>query len=509
MAELKTIITLRRGTTAEWANSSITLQLGEIGLEYLVDGSVKLKAGTGNKAWADLPYVSDDLAASLLPRVEAVEADLEAVHGKIGVAASEGVDATGLYKVIAEALAEAKAYADENDNDTIYNDAELRGRIEEIEKFFAVTDEEQLSAALDTLIEIQKEIAADNAGAEGMLASIGENTAAINKLNGDAATEGSVAKQVADAVAAHDETVANTYATKEYVGVIPTSYTEKDLVSYVDKKAEEVLAAAQGGSSETAASVKQQLDNYKAANDTAVKANTTAITSNTNAITTINEKLINIEAGAEVNIIEAIKVNGTSVEVAADRSVNLSVPTKFSDLLDDSGFADDISALETATATNKTAIEKLAADIGNVANVMNFVGSKDAVPEENSEYAAGDVIIVDNQEYVFDGSAWSAFGDASVNGALISGLETRVKANEDSLLAILHKDTGIYQQAKDYTDLMIEGLPAATATTLGLVKVDDVSIKSVDGVIGIKKVSTDLLTQGSEDFILNGGTATA
>ena len=77
MAELKTIITLRRGTTAEWASSSVTLQLGEIGLEYLVDGSVKLKAGTGNKAWADLPYVSDDLAASLLPRVEAVEAEAE------------------------------------------------------------------------------------------------------------------------------------------------------------------------------------------------------------------------------------------------------------------------------------------------------------------------------------------------------------------------------------------------------------------------------------------------
>lgn len=508
MAELKTIITLRRGTTAEWASSSVTLQLGEIGLEYLVDGSVKLKAGTGNKAWADLPYVSDDLAASLLPRVEAVETDLEAIHDEIGVAAREGIDATGLYKVIADALAEAKAYADENDSDTIYNDAELRSRIEEIEKFFAVTGEEQLSAALDTLIEIQKEIAADNASAEGMLASISENTEAIAKLNGDTTTEGSIAKQVADAVAAHEEAVANTYATKEYVGVIPTSYTEKDLVSYVNKKAKEVLAATQGDSTETVASVKQQLDDYKTANDTLVQENTTAITSNTDAITTINEKLVNIEAGAEVNVIEVIKVNGTSVEVAEDRSVNLSVPTQFSDLIDDSGFADDISALETATANNKAAIEKLATDIGNVANVMNFVGSKDTVPEENSEYAIGDVIIVGNQEYVFDGTTWSAFGDASINGALISGLETRVKANEEALLTILDKDTGIYQQAKDYTDLMIEGLPAANATTLGLVKVDDTSIKAVDGVISIKAVSTDLLTQGAKELILNGGNAT-
>lgn len=75
-----------------------------------------------------------------------------------------------------------------------------------------------------------------------------------------------------------EQTIASDLADlKEYVGTIPDSYAEADVIAYVNKKAEETLAAAQGGSSETAASVKQQLDTYKAENDTKVNANTTAL----------------------------------------------------------------------------------------------------------------------------------------------------------------------------------------------------------------------------------------
>lgn len=52
-----------------------------------------------------------------------------------------------------------------------------------------------------------------------------------------------------------------------YVGEIPEGYTETDVVAYINKKAEETLAAASGNSNETAASVKQQLDAYKEATD--------------------------------------------------------------------------------------------------------------------------------------------------------------------------------------------------------------------------------------------------
>lgn len=70
-------------------------------------------------------------------------------------------------------------------------------------------------------------------------------------------------------------TMGETFATREYVGEIPTgeAYANVDtIVGYVNKKAEETLAAAQGGSSETAASVKLALDNYKEATDPRIEA---------------------------------------------------------------------------------------------------------------------------------------------------------------------------------------------------------------------------------------------
>jgi len=70
-------------------------------------------------------------------------------------------------------------------------------------------------------------------------------------------------------------TKGETFATRAYVGEIPTGEAYADVttvVAYINKKAEETLAAAQGGSSETAASVKLALDNYKEATDPRLEA---------------------------------------------------------------------------------------------------------------------------------------------------------------------------------------------------------------------------------------------
>ena len=66
-------------------------------------------------------------------------------------------------------------------------------------------------------------------------------------------------------------------ALEAYVGVIPADYTESNIVAFIQKRAAEVLAAAQGGSSETAASVKAALEAYIALNDPKVTKNTTDI----------------------------------------------------------------------------------------------------------------------------------------------------------------------------------------------------------------------------------------
>lgn len=88
-----------------------------------------------------------------------------------------------------------------------------------------------------------------------------------------AGTDAAAAAAVADGKAVAAQTDVDNL--EKYVGTIPTDEKYADIdnvVSYINKKAEETLSAAQGGSSETAASVKQQLDNYKSENDTRVKA---------------------------------------------------------------------------------------------------------------------------------------------------------------------------------------------------------------------------------------------
>ena len=170
---------------------------------------------------------------------------------------------------------------------------------------------------------------------------------AINAAEGRAAQD--AADKAAQALADAKADAANLYAAKTYVGNIPDNYTETNLVSYINKKAEETLAAAQGGSSETAASVKQQLDNYKSENDTKVNANTTAIG-------TINEKLATIDTDADVNVIEVVKVNGSALTIT-EKAVDIAVPTALSQL-------EGYSSIDERITSAKNQADKGVADAG-------------------------------------------------------------------------------------------------------------------------------------------------
>ena len=171
--------------------------------------------------------------------------------------------------------------------------------------------------------------------------------------------------------------------------------------------------------------------------------------------------------------------------------------------------ADAISALtEGAVKDNTDAIASLTEQVGNLSNIMNFVGAKDAVPEDNTGYAVGDVIIVGGQEYVFDGSAWQAFGDASINGALISALDKRVEANESAIAAINHEETGILALAKAHTNSAIAAIPVASTNLLGLIKYDGKTINmNTDNQLYVAEVSTDLLVQGTKELRLCAGSS--
>ena len=112
--------------------------------------------------------------------------------------------------------------------------------------------------------------------------------------------------------------------------------------------------------------------------------------------------------------------------------------------VDQTSYNAKVTALETADTTLQTNIDNEAktrkdADDAQVARIatlesqitglsgaMHFEGVKEEVPTDVSGYEAGDVIIVGEKEYVFNGTAFVEFGDVSAEGERIAALETTV-----------------------------------------------------------------------------------
>ena len=92
MAELNTIITLRQGTTAQWNSSTVVLKSGEMGLEYLADGSVKIKAGNGTDLWGDLSYIGSDVKDANVFQVELGADDIDDIAAIEAKVAAEGAE---------------------------------------------------------------------------------------------------------------------------------------------------------------------------------------------------------------------------------------------------------------------------------------------------------------------------------------------------------------------------------------------------------------------------------
>ena len=434
------LVVIEDGVVSHWSVEDTAGTLKELGSKPVADGTtisindegkitlanIAEKAeGTYNAVLVNgtLTWVkpSETTVEGLSDLISALTGRVDTLETKVGEAASEGKNATGLYKAIADALEAAKAYADDNDNDTIYNDSELRGRIEELEKFFAIADEESLNEALDTLIEIQKEIAADDASAAAMLASIQAAEAAITKLNGDVNTVGSVDKKIADAIAAIPPTDLSNYVTNEALNNKGYAVASDVANTYATKAALEPVATA--------------------ASNAATKAD--------NLESRINDI---VATGGEPNAINTIKVNGVAQAIDEQKAVNITVPTKFSDITDDSGFDGRITAAQNqankgvsdASAAQTTANEAKSAAEANaqsISGLTSTVGGHTTTIGEHSTAikALQDADLAHKSEYdslaeIVGGHTTAIAGKASTT-ALNSALES-IGANASAINTI-------------------------------------------------------------------------
>lgn len=108
-------------------------------------------------------------------------------------------------------------------------------------------------------------------------------------------------------------------------------------------------------------------------------------------ITAVEAKINNLTAaGGEPNKIEKVKVNGTEQSISStDKSVNIAVPTKTSQLANDSGYQ---TAAQLQSAVN-SAINEFATKISDDGVINTFKESIDYIAEHGSEFAAmlGDI----------------------------------------------------------------------------------------------------------------------
>lgn len=168
--------------------------------------------------------------------------------------------------------------------------------------------------------------------------------------------------------------------------------------------------------------------------------------------------------------------------------------------------ADEIARATAAEAANKALIDKLTEDLGNVSNIMNFRGVVDKEaegynPDEPfasiTDPAAGDVVILGEQEYVYNGTSWILFGDATGNAAAITALTARVEANETAIKTTLPGAIAqVLTDAKAYTDAEIAKINVGIINVASGHEALTVSVENGVATVGF-----------AEELVLNGGSA--
>lgn len=103
------------------------------------------------------------------------------------------------------------------------------------------------------------------------------------------------------------------------------------------------------------------------------------------------------------------------------------------------------TARENADTAQVTRIVNLESKITGLSGAMHFKGVQTKLPADVSEYKSGDVIIVGEKEYVFDGTKFVEFGDVSAEG-------DRIKALEDTVGKAAEGETPATGLIKDIAD---------------------------------------------------------
>lgn len=268
----------------------------------------------------------------------------------------------------------------------------------------------------------------------------------VNAKVGEVETQAN--KGVADAKVADDKAVAAKNAVdslKEYVGTIPEGASATDVVGYIDEKTANIASDA------TVAAIGARVDQA--------------------------EKDIDAIEADYLKAADKTELEGkiTEAKAAADSAKSHSEGVA-SDLV---SAKEELGKADTAQVERITALEE---KIVGVTGAMHFRGVEDSVPVEVSGYAEGDVIIVGEKEYVFNGTEFKEFGDVSAEAQRIASLEGKMTTAEED---IAQAKTDIKANA-DAVAKKVEqtAFDAKVAELEGADSGLDTRLKAVEGAVG-------------------------
>ena len=302
---------------------------------------------------------------------------------------------------------------------------------------------------LSTAIESLKTTVGDENS--GLVKQVAENKAAIDTLNGDKNISGSVAYQIAQIVAGADESFDTL---KEIAEWITTHKTDAATMNAQINTNKDDIASLKTlvGSTAVATQIANAIDAALKDGGTDKYALAADLTSLSDEVDGIKLKLGDTSVAEQIEA--ALKVNGAEKYALASHTHEIANVTGLQEILNKKASADDLTALEST------------------------VSGLNAKAHQHTNKTILDAI---NDEKV---AAWDA-GQANV-------IEI-IKANGTALTIGADKSVNI---------------PAATASALGLVKVDDSTIEAVDGVISVKSVGiSKVYVEDGTELVLNGGNA--
>ena len=386
MAEkvLNTRIQLKYDTYANWTDANPVLKAGEMALATIQTNNaevqsaptVLIKVGDGTHNYNDLPWAS------------AKAADVYAWAKTATKPTYAATEITGLEDFIAGEI---------QDTNTTYR--LVQGSATNKVKL----QKHELTEGTDVWADVGTELTITDTALTGRVTQAETDIDALETLVG----ETPVATQISTAVgtakseligASSDETSANTiYGAKNYADSLNTAMDTR-----VD-----ALEAAVGTGGSVDSKIQTAIQALDKA-DTAVEGQFVTQVSEADGIISVTRKAL---AASDIPTLAISKI--TNLQTESD--------SKQDNLVFNSAYD---------AATNKAAtMADVTGAVAGLSGAMHFEGVKESVPASGEGYESGDVILVGNKEYVYDGTSWHELGDESIYAVKGSIVNADIAAN--------------------------------------------------------------------------------